>query len=147
MKLATNRIHPLKHRNRSTPHNLSAKTGTPIDKESSAQAEPTTQPKLQHVVMHRTFPNAKTVCIAGSFNRWEPAATEMVNFGSDRWRLDLMLKPGKYEYRFVVDGNWSDDPVTHNQIPNPFGGHNSVLLVSDHDQSKTAKAPLASGLN
>ena len=119
----------------------------PSDRTGNRKLITPSQFQEQHVVMHRSFPNAKTVCIAGSFNEWKPDSIQMINFGGDRWRLDLMLKPGKYEYRFVVDGNWTDDPVTHNQIPNPFGGHNSVLLVSDHDQSKTAKDPLASGLN
>ena len=60
-----------------------------------------------------------------------------------------MLKPGRYEYRFVVNEAWTDDPVTHNRIPNPFGGYNSVLSVNapDKKKSETTKIILASGLN
>jgi len=76
------------------------------------------------------FPNAKQVCIAGSFNHWQPTATPLKNCGDGNWLLELALKPGRYEYRFVVDGKWMDDPLSYSSSPNPFGGHNSVLVVN-----------------
>ena len=55
------------------------------------------------------FPNARQVCIAGTFNDWAPTATPLVNCGDGRWLLDLTLKPGRYEFRFFVDGKWAED--------------------------------------
>ncbi len=70
-----------------------------------------------------------TVCIAGSFNDWHPSVTPMVGLGDGRWVKELMLAPGRYEYRFVVNGEWLDDPNAKEVTPNPHGGVNAVLTV------------------
>ena len=67
------------------------------------------------------FSLAKQVSIAGSFNNWQPSAAPLTKCGGGRWRMDLALKPGTYEYRFVVDGNWTDDPLGNTFVANPFG--------------------------
>ena len=72
---------------------------------------------------------AKTVCIAGSFNDWQPGATPMVALGDGRWVNELTLPRGRYEYRLVVDGNWADDPNAKETVTNPHGGMNAVLTV------------------
>ncbi len=69
------------------------------------------------------------VCLAGSFNDWQPAATPMVDLGDGRWVKELTLSPGRYEYRFVVNGKWVDDPNAKEAAPNPHGGINAVLTV------------------
>ncbi len=71
---------------------------------------------------------AKAVCIAGSFNDWQPGAT-MVALGDGRWVKEFTLPPGRYEYRLVVDGNWVDDPSAKETVANPNGGANAVLTV------------------
>jgi 1,4-alpha-glucan branching enzyme len=77
-----------------------------------------------------SFPSAQSVCIAGTFNDWHPQVTDMINVGGDRWAKALSLKPGRYEYRFVVDGRWEDDPAASETVENPFGTRNAVLNVS-----------------
>lgn len=72
---------------------------------------------------------AKIVCIAGSFNDWQPGATPMVALGDGRWVKELTLPSGRYEYRLVVDGNWVDDPSAKETVANPHGGANAVLTV------------------
>ena len=81
--------------------------------------------------VHLNFehPGAKSVFIAGSFNAWHPAVTEMIHLGNGRWVKELKLEPGVYEYRLVVDGEWLADPKALETVPNPFGGVNSVLRV------------------
>ena len=74
-------------------------------------------------------PNAKDVCVAGSFNQWHPEATPMVSLGDGRWAKELALPAGRYEYRLVVDGAWITDPNASETTPNPFGSANSVLQV------------------
>lgn len=73
--------------------------------------------------------NAIDVCIAGSFNEWKPDATPMVLLGNGRWAKELSLPAGCYEYRFVVDGAWVNDPKAKETVSNPFGSSNSVLRV------------------
>jgi 1,4-alpha-glucan branching enzyme len=76
-----------------------------------------------------THPTALKVCVAGTFNDWRPEATPMVLLAEGRWRKDLVLPPGDYEYRLVVDGDWIEDPLATQAVPNPFGGSNSVVRV------------------
>ena len=82
------------------------------------------------VCLEFIHPQAGEVCIAGSFNDWHPSVTPMIRLGEGKWAKDLALPPGRYEYRFVVDGQWADDPAARETVPNPHGGMNAVLEVS-----------------
>lgn len=72
---------------------------------------------------------AQAVFIAGTFNEWSATATPMLALGEGRWVKALSLPPGRYEYCLVVDGEWRSDPAAAEQIPNVYGGFNSVLEV------------------
>jgi 1,4-alpha-glucan branching enzyme len=74
-------------------------------------------------------PTAQRVCIAGTFNDWHCSVTPMISLGEGRWKKDLLLPPGTYEYRLVVDGEWVGDPQANETVANPFGSHNTVLRV------------------
>ncbi len=74
-------------------------------------------------------PDAKAVFVAGSFNNWQPAATPLQKQATGRWEVELVLAPARYEYRFVVDGQWTDDPLSPAYVSNPFGGLNCVLVA------------------
>jgi 1,4-alpha-glucan branching enzyme len=87
-------------------------------------------PKPAHVVVELINPTAKQVFLAGSFNNWQPEQTPLVAAGNGRWTRDLKVGPGRYEYLFVVDGQWLPDPNARQSVENPFGGRNSVLTVS-----------------
>ena len=41
----------------------------------------------------------------------------------------LSLPPGRYQYRYVVDGEWREDPVNPDAVSSSIGGRNSVLVV------------------
>ncbi|MBC8172950.1 MAG: hypothetical protein H7X71_03495, partial [Chitinophagales bacterium] len=43
------------------------------------------------------------------------------------------LPPGKYIYKFVVDGNWILDPDNPHMEENEFGNGNSVLWIEPDD--------------
>ncbi len=72
---------------------------------------------------------AASVCVAGTFNHWQPAAKPLHSSGLGNWWKDTALVPGIYEYCFVVDGQWMADPLAWESVPNPFGGRNSILRV------------------
>ena len=76
-------------------------------------------------------PAAQQVYVAGSFNGWKPETTPLMALGNGRWKGDLKLGPGRYEYLFVVDGQWRPDPNARETVQNPFGGRNSVVMVSE----------------
>jgi len=83
----------------------------------------------QEVALGILAPEANKVEVAGSFNGWQPSLTPLRNIGAGDWRVRLMLRAGEYEYRFVVDGQWVDDPLATQSVANPFGSYNSVLKV------------------
>lgn len=75
-------------------------------------------------------PGAHQVSVAGTFNRWDPAATPLVRSGAgDLWVATLALPPGQHQYAFVVDGaRWVPDP-TAPAVDDGFGRRNSVLTL------------------
>jgi len=89
----------------------------------------TTSPRLVPVRFEFNDPNATTVCVAGTFNNWQPEAKELHSSKIGLWWKETALPPGTYEYCFVVDGRWTPDPSAKDSTPNPFGGRNSVLTV------------------
>jgi 5'-AMP-activated protein kinase regulatory beta subunit len=93
------------------------------------RSKPTTA--ASPVLVHFEFvhPTAQRVCIAGTFNEWHGVATQMIGMGEGRWAKELLLPPGTYEYRFVVDGDWVTDPNSKETAANPFGSHNTILRV------------------
>jgi hypothetical protein len=75
------------------------------------------------------IPHARKVSVAGNFNAWDPADAPLVFIGSNKWFKDLYLVPGRYEYRFVVDGKWVDPPKAKAYVPNPYGSRNAEVEV------------------
>jgi len=53
----------------------------------------------------------------------------MSHVGGTQWARELALAPGRYEYRFVVDGKWIDAPKAKAYVSNSHGGSNAVLEV------------------
>jgi 1,4-alpha-glucan branching enzyme len=103
----------------------SKKANTPLPKKPP-QAPPSGPPPVKFELYE---PSARAVYVAGSFNAWNPTATPLKNDGSGKWEAAMRLIPGKYQYRFVVDGKWVADPLAKETAPNPFEGVNSVLVV------------------
>jgi hypothetical protein len=74
-------------------------------------------------------PVAREIFIAGTFNQWDPKALPLTRDALGDWSIQLLLPPGEYRYRLVVDGEWRDDPNARRNVPNPFGGFDSVIDV------------------
>ena len=74
-------------------------------------------------------PEAEQVILAGSFNGWENGATSLKRDAKGIWKTQVSLSPGRYEYRFRVDGHWRDDPECPSRIPNTFGSENCIIEV------------------
>jgi chromosome partitioning protein len=73
-------------------------------------------------------PEAARVQLAGEFNAWTPEGTEMEVDGRV-WKKTLRLAPGRYRYRYVIDGAWQKDPQNAVVEPSPYGGQDSVLVL------------------
>jgi len=82
------------------------------------------------VVFSYVDSGAHEVMIAGDFNGWSPAKPYKMEEESGRWSLALPLKPGKYQYKFIVDGEWREDPENPKVEIGDLGERNSVLEVN-----------------
>lgn len=91
------------------------------------------QRDAREVVIEFRDDHAVDVRIAGDFNGWIPdRGVESVDTseGSARvWRKILYLRPGEYEYRYVVDGEWRPDPDNPETVPGGHGPPASRLVV------------------
>jgi hypothetical protein len=74
------------------------------------------------------YPDANIVALAGSFNNWNQSQTLCAK-ERDRWLCRMKLEPGKYLYKFIVDGDWITDPDNPNTEDDGNGNINSVLVV------------------
>ncbi|PLX49595.1 MAG: glycoside hydrolase family 13 [Desulfobulbaceae bacterium] len=76
-------------------------------------------------------PDAGKVFLTGDFNNWNPEEFSMRKFKNGDHTKKLKLKPGRYEYQFIVDGNWWTDPANPNRISTEFGSENSVIAIGE----------------
>lgn len=74
-------------------------------------------------------PTGKTVQVVGDFNKWGRRQNVLTKKHDDIWGISLKLKPGRYEYGYIIDDEWHTDPSNPNTVENPYGGINSVLNV------------------
>jgi 1,4-alpha-glucan branching enzyme len=75
-------------------------------------------------------PTAMSVMLVGDFTHWQQKPVSLKKEKDGIWRTTLTLEPGTYHYRFLVDGEWRDDPECTLRMPNPYGGENAVRQVS-----------------
>ncbi len=71
------------------------------------------------------------VAVAGSFNEWLPDKQLIDKNGDGIYTGTMMLAPGVYEYKFVVNGDWKIDDHNPNFTPNDIGSLNSVLVLEE----------------
>jgi 1,4-alpha-glucan branching enzyme len=87
------------------------------------------------VLFSYSAPKAKSVSIAGSFNRWDPEKDRLIGPDSNGlWTIVVPLPPGRYEYRFVVDRKeWVLDPSVP-WVDDGFGDRNSLFIVPGNEK-------------
>jgi 1,4-alpha-glucan branching enzyme len=74
-------------------------------------------------------PRARSVSLCSEFNAWSPEAAPMRQAQDGRWQATVRLQPGRYQYKFVVDGEWMPDPEAREAVCNEHGTLNSVIEV------------------
>ena len=74
---------------------------------------------------------ADDVKVAGNFNSWTASEKyRLMKEGRGQWRLYLPLKPGRYQYKFIVDGEWREDPENPLRTTGESGEKNSVIEIN-----------------
>ncbi|MFA4992607.1 MAG: AAA family ATPase [Candidatus Omnitrophota bacterium] len=86
-------------------------------------------PKLGEITLTLHAPEAKEVYLAGEFNNWKLDENSRMMQNNGSWSKNISLNNGKYRYRFVIDGNWSEDPNNPLKQVNPYGTMDSLLEI------------------
>jgi len=94
------------------------------------------------------FAAAKHVFLSGNFNSWNQDELAMERT-SQGWKLEYILSPGNYEYKFVVDGKWSADPANPYMIEQGNLKNSFIAIRANHnftlDKYPNAKRVVVSG--
>ena len=96
-------------------------------KASKTKAAPKNAKEESTFTLHA--PEATRVFVAGCFNGWSPTANPLEHDRDGTWSCAVLLEPGEYEYRFVVDDVWRDDPLNLRRRQTEFGCENCILIV------------------
>jgi len=84
----------------------------------------------QKITFTLSAPEAQDVLLMGDFSGWEQQPVSLKRNKDGSWKTTLALDEGRYEYRFLVDGKWVDDPGCPTRVPNIFGSENCVRVVT-----------------
>jgi 1,4-alpha-glucan branching enzyme len=93
-------------------------------------ASPKEKSKKRKITFSLSSDTAADVALAGDFNNWNPASHPMKKNKNGVWEKIVMLDIGRYEYKFLVDGQWESDPKNNQVCKNSFGTVNNVLMVT-----------------
>ena len=72
----------------------------------------------------------ESISLVGQFNDWDADSTTMTEVSPGVWTVSLRLRPGVYEYQFILNGTERVTDPTMPQTPSDFGSPNSVVTVS-----------------
>lgn len=95
-----------------------------------AKGTPKKKIKRQKITFSFESSNAKEVILMGDFNNWNRKKHPMKKDDNGKWTKALILPPGQYEYKFLVDGQWQQDPQNNRICPNNFGSYNNVFNLT-----------------
>ena len=94
----------------------------------------TTSPQPGHVRVVFELPSciwADRIFLVGDFNKWSATATPMRQNRDAVWRATLDLPQGmRYEYRYLIDGQWKTDCHADDFATNSQGSENSVVIAT-----------------
>ena len=85
---------------------------------------------VRRVAVSLDHPSAREIYIAGDFNDWKTTPqSALTKMPDGQWVTELDLPPGRYRYKFIVDGQWIEDPNNPHRAANAFGTTDSLLIV------------------
>ena len=99
-------------------------------KKGPAKSGLTTSEIARPIAFQLTAPSALSVMLAADFTGWEKMPVKLTRLADGTWQTAIALPPGRYAYRFIVDGQWQDDPDCSQWEVNPFGSTNAVIEVA-----------------
>ncbi|MCW8816751.1 MAG: alpha-amylase family glycosyl hydrolase, partial [Ignavibacteriaceae bacterium] len=88
------------------------------------------QPRKKYHFTYKPKGKPKRVNLFGQFNSWDRNSLPMSDIeGKGIYEISIPLDPGRYEYKFFVDGAELIDPKNPVKVPNGLGDFNSVIII------------------
>ena len=75
--------------------------------------------------------DAKEVILVGNFNNWNAKKHPMKSNENGMWNKSVVIPPGRYEYKFLVDRQWEENPQNDQTCLNCFGTYNNVFNLTE----------------
>jgi glycosidase len=91
----------------------------------------------KYLFTYKANPTDKQINLFGQFNSWNRQNLPMTDKNGDRiYEIEIPLDPGRYEYKFYVDGKELIDPDNPIKVPNGLGDYNSVRIIEEPESEK-----------
>lgn len=87
--------------------------------------------KRRRVTFSFESSDAKEVILMGDFNNWNAKKHLMKSNENGMWDKSVVIPPGRYEYKFLVDRQWKEDPQNDQTCLNCFGTYNNVFNLTE----------------
>jgi glycosidase len=85
-----------------------------------------------YLFTYKPAPSDKQVNLFGQFNSWDRRNLPMKDTNGDGvLEVEIPLDPGRYEYKFYVDGKELVDPANSVKVSNGMGDFNSVRVIEE----------------
>ena len=96
-----------------------------------AKIKPKQKIKRRRVTFLFESSDAKEVILVGNFNNWNARKHPMKSNENGMWNKSVVIPPGRYEYKFLVDKQWEEDPQNDQTCLNCFGTYNNVFSLTE----------------
>jgi cyclomaltodextrinase len=91
----------------------------------------------KYLFIYKPKAGENQVNLFGQFNSWDRQSLPMKDTNDDGvLEVEIPLDPGRYEYKFYVDGKEVVDPANPIKVPNGMGDFNSVRVIEDSSKYK-----------
>ena len=94
-----------------------------------SKVKPKAKPKRRRTLFHLEAPEAGEVFLVGDFNNWDVQKHPMKKEENGVLKKITLLLPGRYEYKYLVDGRWQNDSASDRFCVNCFGTQNNIIEV------------------
>ncbi|GBD86408.1 neopullulanase [bacterium BMS3Abin03] len=93
--------------------------------------------RKKYLFTYKPEGNPESVNLFGQFNGWNRNNLPMSDEDGDGvYQIRVPLDPGRYEYKYYIDGKELIDPENPVKVPNGFGDYNSVIIIEKIQSDK-----------
>jgi 1,4-alpha-glucan branching enzyme len=85
--------------------------------------------KKKRLIFSLEAPGANEVILMADFNKWNKKIHAMKKDNNGTWTKTVIIPSGRYEYKYLVDGEWWNDPKNHEVCYNQHGSLNNIITV------------------